>query len=646
MIPLGENDAIRLFIYIHSMKHKILLFLFAALMMCQCVSSLRADVHYIAVASDRHGPETDAERAASPTAQRSVVLGLTGITNKVEYVCLDGDMVGSKGGSDPRNAPPYNSSEVMTEVNYLFPDLTNANVAIVYADHDGGCTDDVGIMKCNDGNTPNTTGQSQLIYTGKTAAGKVAYYVYGVSFASMYGTGNACNGDADGPARFKAWVDTTDSSVPIIVASHVPLHYRRGDNVGAVAWSKALNYAATGSESVQTGQTVKRNVIFLHGHIHTAEGTNNPYEYYLPVGSKMIVGKTYDTSNSHVIYYTYTTAGYLRDRHASTLIKIDGKNVTVSKYVEGSLKKEEAYRGSAFKEYYYSQTFASSGFVTTSPNVIDRTSPALAFQNEGCGNESEIEGHKGRIYDVTLNGRTLYKDGHWNTLCLPFDVDLTDRTSPLFGATAQTLTGASFDANTGELALNFEKTTGTSRNHWEVKDYMYAGTPYLVKWNPETPSTIENPTFYGVTVSTGVNPVVMQQDGEDLIEFKGIFESITFAEEDRSALYLGDNDYLYYPSPATGQEVKIGAFRAYFQLKGDLKAQAASSNGVKAFRLNFGEDETTSIRLVNSSSVDEKGSDCYYMLDGRRLNGRPTEKGIYILNGKKIVIHLFSLSYQ
>ena len=168
---------------------------------------------------------------------------------------------------------------------------------------------------------------------------------------------------------------------------------------------------------------------------------------------------------------------------------------------------------------------------------------------------------------------------------------------------------------------------------------MYAGTPYLVKWNPETPSTIENPTFYGVTVSTGVNPVVMQQDGEDLIEFKGIFESITFAEEDRSALYLGDNDYLYYPSPATGQEVKIGAFRAYFQLKGDLKAQAASSNGVKAFRLNFGEDETTSIRLVNPSSIDEKSNNCYYMLDGRRLNGRPTEKGVYILNGRKIVIH-------
>ena len=71
-------------------------------MMCQCVLSLRADVHYIAVASDRHGPEDDWEDYDITTC--SVVLGLSGITNKVEYVCLDGDMVGSKGGSEGRSA--------------------------------------------------------------------------------------------------------------------------------------------------------------------------------------------------------------------------------------------------------------------------------------------------------------------------------------------------------------------------------------------------------------------------------------------------------------------------------------------------------------------------------------------------------------
>ena len=220
------------------MKQKILSFLFVALLMCQCGLSLRADVHYIAVASDRHGPEDESDWKKYKIDSCSVVLGLTGITKKVEYVCLDGDMVGSKGGAEGRNAPPYNSNEVMAEVKHLFPELTKENVAIVYADHDGGCKDSAQIMKCNDGTKPDTTGLSQLIYTGRTATGKVAYYVYGVSFASMYSRNDESNGDHEGPKRFKEWVDTTDLSVPIIVASHVPLHYRRGDNVGAVAWSK------------------------------------------------------------------------------------------------------------------------------------------------------------------------------------------------------------------------------------------------------------------------------------------------------------------------------------------------------------------------------------------------------------------------
>jgi hypothetical protein len=32
------------------------------------------------------------------------------------------------------------------------------------------------------------------------------------------------------------------------------------------------------------------------------------------------------------------------------------------------------------------------------------------------------------------------------------------------------------------------------------------------------------------------------------------------------------------------------------------------------------------------------GSDAWYTLDGRRLSGKPTQKGIYINNSKKVVI--------
>jgi hypothetical protein len=31
-------------------------------------------------------------------------------------------------------------------------------------------------------------------------------------------------------------------------------------------------------------------------------------------------------------------------------------------------------------------------------------------------------------------------------------------------------------------------------------------------------------------------------------------------------------------------------------------------------------------------------SDVWYTIDGRRLSGKPTQKGLYIVNGKKVVI--------
>jgi hypothetical protein len=54
--------------------------------------------------------------------------------------------------------------------------------------------------------------------------------------------------------------------------------------------------------------------------------------------------------------------------------------------------------------------------------------------------------------------------------------------------------------------------------------------------------------------------------------------------------------------------------------------------------LNFGEDEATGIISVHDSGFMVNGSDAWYTLDGRRLSGKPTQKGIYINNGKKIVI--------
>ena len=81
----------------------------------------------------------------------------------------------------------------------------------------------------------------------------------------------------------------------------------------------------------------------------------------------------------------------------------------------------------------------------------------------------------------------------------------------------------------------------------------------------------------------------------------------------------------------------IGAQRAYFKLNG-LTAVTPGS-GINSFALNFGDGESvTGISLTPDPSPKGEGSDYWYSTDGRRLSGKPTKKGIYINNGKKVVI--------
>lgn len=76
----------------------------------------------------------------------------------------------------------------------------------------------------------------------------------------------------------------------------------------------------------------------------------------------------------------------------------------------------------------------------------------------------------------------------------------------------------------------------------------------------------------------------------------------------------------------------LGAHKSYLQLPLD------QTNARSIIYINFdGEGETTGIRnLDNNATVQQEGA--YYTLTGIRLNGKPSVKGIYILNGKKVMI--------
>lgn len=212
-----------------------------------------------------------------------------------------------------------------------------------------------------------------------------------------------------------------------------------------------------------------------------------------------------------------------------------------------------------------------------------------------------------------LQGRTLYKDGSWNTLCLPFDLAIAG--SVLHDADVRTLSSASLANNT--LTLNFTAEGDVTT--------LEAGVPYIVKWTDG--SDLKNPVFLGVVMNPEDNPMEIP----NVITFHGITSPYRLEAGDRTKLYLGVDNTLYYPI----NETTINACRAYFQLYEPLPDQSSSTGGVNNIVLNFG-DECTSIVDVPSKADNPDGP--WFTLDGRKLSGKPTQKGIYVVNGQKVMI--------
>lgn len=240
-------------------------------------------------------------------------------------------------------------------------------------------------------------------------------------------------------------------------------------------------------------------------------------------------------------------------------------------------------------------------------------------------NETRLANYDSQVCNVTLSGRTFYKDKSWNTLCLPFNLtkdQIEDDDCPLKGATIMSLDYATSEFENGTLTMNFTKAT-------EISNKM----PYIVKWDQSTDK--ENPVFNGVKVE--FNETAISHEDADVV-FMDVYNTPKVIEgEDNTILYLGAGNTLYYPSAA----MTINAFRGYFQLQNDLTAgdptTETGQQPIKAFVLNFG-DEETGIITVNGSGLMVNGSEAWFTLDGRRLNGQPTHSGIFIHGGKKVIL--------
>ena len=279
-------------------------------------------------------------------------------------------------------------------------------------------------------------------------------------------------------------------------------------------------------------------------------------------------------------------------------------------------------------------TFNGIVGATANPYIIDITPVSLA---NDADNTTTLTTYKDETCDIALTGRTLYKDGNWNTLCLPFPMTAEQiATTDLAGATIMELdaTGTYAD-DKGDHQTGFDAASGTLYLYFKTATSIEAGKPYIVKWT--SGSDITNPVFPGVTVTgTPAGTVEAKNSGLNTVQFIGTYSPIPLTPNDKSNLFLGTGNTLYYPNGANNADgnYDVNACRAYFHV--DLDGSA----GVRAFVLNFDEEETgiKPPSPLKGAHLSPPSGGWGATLSGVRLAAKPTARGLYIYKGKKVVI--------
>ena len=253
-------------------------------------------------------------------------------------------------------------------------------------------------------------------------------------------------------------------------------------------------------------------------------------------------------------------------------------------------------------------------------------------------NEVLIDGDK--LEDNTLTSaitakKVTYKRTFttpYATICLPFAVSQADAAA----------------------AGKFYKFSGINENYEVVMTEetigLTANTPYIVE-----PVSLDDEVLFvyngDLEFPLTATPETTDNGNPSNWAFKGSWNIRNFLDTPKGkAVYFFASSQLGSISPGdfvrvktTSEKVKAAPFRAYLEYNGTgkLSMNAQSRDGASADNL----PNSMKVIIVSSGGTPTQigtlyldGEDLWFGLDGSRLEGRPSENGIYINNGRKVII--------
>ncbi len=253
--------------------------------------------------------------------------------------------------------------------------------------------------------------------------------------------------------------------------------------------------------------------------------------------------------------------------------------------------------------------------------TLDETANALAELTAMSGKQTKVS--------FTRTGLTA---GAYSTICLPFSFEApANCTFYTFKGVKKVGSDWVADVEAAGTSLSADHpyiftTTGT-----EVTFSNNAVTAAASYSDTNAKTTVSGWTFQGtytpITWDSNIAPGTYGFTGTTDTSVQGnTIQAGTFIHLVSGASAKPFRAYLVY-GDGTNQLARATTRSAAEELPSRIIVRIIGSNG-----------ETTAIGTLGTRTGEITDADVWYSLDGRRLNGKPSAKGLYINNGKKVIV--------
>lgn len=221
--------------------------------------------------------------------------------------------------------------------------------------------------------------------------------------------------------------------------------------------------------------------------------------------------------------------------------------------------------------------------------------------------------------------KTTDRVGKFHSWLVPFDYTIKESDTEKF-----TFYKINMIANSPDPSLEASDDIWVFVKRMSKDDVLRANMPYVYK--PR-----EAVTDYAFTTTTAVlkakntNVIAKTETMEDIYNFYATYGNTSATAQD-PFYYVNIYGELSY-----GDAVTVGAFRWIIRVESKYGSEPSYARTLKFF--DGEEEETTGIISIENGKLRiDNSSDAWYTIDGVKLDGKPHAKGVYIQNGRKVII--------